>query len=212
MIKGILFDFDGTLINTNELIFNSYKEAFKRVLNRDISREEILTLYGRPLYSSFAVYGDAQDELYRVYREFNEARHDFLAKPFDGVISGVKKIIEKGYLVGIVTSKRLELVKRGIKILTLCDEFDVIVTPDDTKKEKPDPEPVLCGCEKLGLLPSEVIYVGDSEFDMASGRSAGCEICAVNYTVTPHERLLDFNPDYFIDSITNLAEILEDIR
>ncbi len=212
MIKAILFDFDGTLINTNELIFSSYKEAFNRVLKRNITQEEILSLYGRPLYPSLEIYGNAQDELYKVYREFNEARHDTLAKPFDGVISGVKKIIEKGYLVGIVTSKRLELVKRGIKILTLCDEFDVIVTPDDTKKSKPDPEPVLCGCEKLGVLPSEVIYVGDSEFDMASGRSAGTEICAVNYTITPHERLMKFNPEYFVDSIDELAEILEDIR
>ena len=212
MIKAVLFDFDGTLINTNELIFNSYKEAFKKVLKRDIFQEEILTLYGRPLYASFEKYGDAQDELYRVYREFNESRHDDLAKPFDGAVCGVDNIIAKGYKVGIVTSKRIALVERGINIMGLNGRFDVIITPDDTKKAKPDPEPVLCGCKRLGVLPSETIYVGDSEFDMCSGRSAGTQICAVNYTITPIERLMEFNPEYFVDSIDELSGKLEDIR
>ncbi len=212
MIKAVLFDFDGTLINTNQLIFDSYQEAFKRVLKRDITQEEILNLYGKPLYSSLEIYGDAREELYRIYREFNESRHDSLAKAFDGAVSGVNKLVEKGYLVGIVTSKRLRLVERGINIMGLGGKFNVIITPDDTEKAKPDPEPVLCGCEKLGILPSEAIYVGDSEFDLAAGRAAGTQICAVNYSITPVEKLNEFNPEYFINSIYELAERLEALR
>lgn len=214
MIKAVLFDFDGTLINTNDLIYQSYDYAFKTVLGRNVEMREFLNLYGRPLYSSLMEYGECGEELYRVYREFNETRHDSLAKPFDGVYDGVKEITEKGYVTGIVTSKRLELVNWGLKILKLSaqNDFSVIITPEDTKKGKPDPEPILCACKKLNISPSEVIYVGDSEFDLEAGRAAGSRICAVEYSLTPRETLQKYKPDYFIGSIKELADMLGDIK
>jgi pyrophosphatase PpaX len=95
MKKAVLFDFDGTLINTNELIFSSYKVAFKTVLNREIEMEEMLNLYGRPLHASLMEYGEACERLCQVYREFNLENHDKLAKPFDGALTGVKKYVKK---------------------------------------------------------------------------------------------------------------------
>ncbi len=211
MIKAVLFDFDGTLIDTNELIFKSYRKAFKEVLNRDIDDEEILKLYGRPLYGSLMEYGEPGEMLYKVYREFNEVQHDLLVKSFDGVYEGVKEIWDKGYKTGIVTSKRMHLVKRGLDLIGIADFFDVIITPDDTKKGKPDPEPVLLGCKKLGVLPSETIYVGDSVFDMQAAKAAGTQLCAVKYTLTNHQNLLEFKPEFFVDSIAELAKELRGI-
>lgn len=208
MIKAVLFDFDGTLINTNDLIFSSYQVAFKSVLNREIGMDEMLKLYGRPLYSSLAEYGEKRERLYEVYREFNAENHDRLAKPFDGAYEGVKKMKDNGYLVGIVTSKRLHMVEKGIKLLGMDGMFDVIITPDDTEKSKPDPEPVLCGCERLGVLPQETIYVGDSIFDMEAGQRANVKLCAVKYSLTPPQQLLAFKPDYFVDTIDELADFL----
>ena len=208
MIKAVLFDFDGTLIDTNELIFKSYRKAFKEVLNRDIDNEEILRLYGRPLYGSLMEYGEPGEMLYKVYREFNETQHDNLAKPFDGVYEGVQKISDKGYKMGIVTSKRMHLVKRGLDLIGIAKFFDVIITPDDTQKGKPDPEPILLGCEKLGVLPEETIYVGDSVFDMQAAKAAGTQLCAVKYTLTSHQNLLGFKPEFFVDSIAELAKEL----
>jgi len=208
MIKAILFDFDGTLIDTNNLIFQSYRTAFKQVLNRDISDEEILTLYGRPLYASLMEYGEPGERLYNAYREFNETRHDKLVKGFDGAADGVRIIKEMGFKTGIVTAKRLHMVKRGLVIMGLEDAFDVIITPDDTQKSKPDPEPVLCGCKKLNVLPSETVYVGDSIFDMEAGKSAGTLLCAVKYTLTPVEKMSAFNPRFFVDSMIELADLL----
>ncbi len=208
MIRAVLFDFDGTLIDTNELIFKSYRKAFKKVLNRDIDDEEILKLYGRPLYGSLMEYGEPGEMLYKVYREFNETQHDNLAKPFDGVCEGVQKISDKGYKMGIVTSKRMHLVKRGLDLIGIADFFDVIITPDDTQKGKPDPEPILLGCEKLDVLPEETIYVGDSVFDMQAAKSAGTQLCAVKYTLTNHQNILEFKPEFFVDSIAELAKEL----
>ncbi len=187
MIKVILFDFDGTLINTNDLIFKSYEVAFQEVFNRKIEMEEILTLYGKPLYPSLMKYGEEGERLYQIYREYNEIHHDELVKTFPGVYEGIKALAKNGYKLGIVTSKRIHLVKRGLDILGLFDMFEVIVTPDETKETKPHPEPIFFGCEKLGVEPQNAMYVGDSVFDMQAGQAAGTELCAVKYSVTPKE-------------------------
>ena len=208
MITGILFDFDGTLINTNDLIFKSYEVAFQEVFNRKIEMEEILTLYGRPLYPSLKQYGEEGERLYKIYRQFNETHHDELVKNFPGVYEGIKKFNRGGYKLGIVTSKRLHLVKRGLDILGLSDVFEVIITPDNTKETKPHPEPILLGCEKLGVSPKNSIYVGDSVFDMQAGQAAGTELCAVKYSVTPKDDLLKFNPMFFVNTIDELANLL----
>lgn len=209
MIKAVLFDFDGTLIDTNELIFESYRIAFRTVLNREIDMDEILTLYGKPLFPSLIQYGEAGRRLYDVYREFNEKNHDFIAKPFDGVYDGVKLLRDNGFTIGIVTSKRLHLVRRGIeKILNMDGMFDIIVTPDDTQKTKPDPEPILYACEKLNISPNETVYVGDSVFDMQAGAAAGAKLCAVKYSVTNPKQLLKFKPEYYVKSIDEFAKKL----
>ncbi|MBQ9757828.1 MAG: pyrophosphatase PpaX [Clostridia bacterium] len=211
MIKAVLFDFDGTLIDTNELIFKSYRTAFRKVLNREIDDEEILKLYGRPLRGSLMEYGEPGEMLYTVYREFNEAQHDLLAKPFEGVQEGLEEINKKGYKMGIVTSKRMPLVERGLELLGISAFFDVVITLEDTSKGKPDPEPLLLGCTKLSVLPEEAIYVGDSIFDMEAAKNADCKLCAVKYTLTDHKKILSYNPDFFVETIKELADYLEEV-
>lgn len=207
MIKAILFDFDGTLMNTNELIFASYGYAFRTVLGRDVTQKEIHDMYGKPLYTSLAVYGEYQDELYRVYREYNESNHDRLVKFFDGAAEGVKKLHENGYKLAVVTSKREVTLKRGIKLLGLESCFDVLITPADTDKHKPDPEPILLACKKLGVTADESVMVGDSIFDLQCGRAAGTKLAAVTYSTT-FNALLDYNPEYTPDTIDIFADMI----
>lgn len=209
MKKAVLFDFDGTLINTNDLIFESYRIAFRTVLKREPTTEEMLKFYGRPLRASMMEYTDAAERLCDVYRKFNDENHDKMVMEFPGVREGVVELKKKGYSLGIVTSKRLHMVERGLKIIKLDGFFDTIVTPDDTQKAKPEPEPVLCGCSKLGVIPKDAIYVGDSVFDMESAKRAGTKLCAVEYSLTPKSQLLTFSPEFFVDSIKTLAEKLE---
>lgn len=209
MKKAILFDFDGTLINTNDLIFEAYKIAFKTVLNREPKTEEMLKFYGRPLRASMMEYGGAAERLCDVYRKFNDENHDKMVKGFLGAREGVEELKKKGYKLGIVTSKRLHMVERGLKIIKMDGLFDTIVTPDDTQKAKPDPEPVLCGCSRLGVSPEDTVYVGDSVFDMESGRRAGTKLCAVTYSLTPQDQLLAFSPEFVVDNIKVLADKME---
>ena len=207
--EAVLFDFDGTLINTNDLCFDSYRYAFRRVLNREIEMPEILNLFGRPLDISLGDYGDAQEALCREYRKFNETNHNKLVKRFDGAEEGVRMIYEQGFKTAIVTSKRVHMCREGLKWLGIEDCIDVLVTPEDTSKHKPDPAPILLACERLGVKPSRALMVGDSIFDMAAGKAAGTGLCAVKYSVTPHEKLEEMGLDYFVESLVELAELLK---
>lgn len=211
MIKTVLFDFDGTVINTNELIIKSYEYAFKKVLKKKISMDEILSLFGRPLLISLQEeYGDEVGEkLYYAFREFNESRHDEIAKPFEGATEAIIKIKEYGYKVGIVTSKRAEMLYRGLKLLNLTGVFDVLVAAEDTKEHKPSPEPIIFACRKLGVSESETLYVGDSVFDILCGKTAGTKTCGVKYSLTEPDRLYDAGMDIFVEDIPSLERMLK---
>ena len=206
MMKAILFDFDGTVIDTNTLIIESYKYAFKTVMNRDVSLEEILGLFGRPLQISLNEdYGEYGDELCRKFREFNESRHDEIAKPFPGVPDGIIAIKNAGYKIGIVTSKRRTMLERGIKLIGLENYFDVLIATEDTERHKPDPQPVLTACERLCVAPDDALYVGDSVFDILCGKNAGMKTCGVKYTLTEPEKLFEAGMDYFVEDMWELA-------
>ncbi len=210
MIKAILFDFDGTLINTNDLIYMSHNYAFGKLYGRDITKDEFLKLYGRPLLESLTdYYGSDGAELLEFYREFNEKNHDLYVKSFDGVEEGIKKLKNDGFLLGIVTSKRKSTLMKGLKFLGLSDYFECLITPADSEKYKPDPEPVLVGCRKIGVFPEETVYVGDSVFDIAAGKAAGTKTCAVKYSLTPADELERLQPDYFVSSIKELAGLIK---
>ncbi len=207
MTEAVLFDFDGTVINTNELIIESYKYAFHKVLKREVSMEEILSLFGRPLILSFKEkYGEAGEALGAAFREYNESRHDEVVKAFPNALSGIDMIKKAGFKTGIVTSKRRKMLLRGLEVIGLSGVFDVLIANEDTAEHKPSPEPILAACQRLGVIPQNAIYVGDSVFDMLCGKNAGCLTCGVSYTLTEQKKLYDAGMDYFTDDILSLAK------
>ena len=208
-IKAVLFDFDGTLLNTNALVFASYNYAFNKVFGRDITEEEIHSLFGRPLYSSLADFGEEhQDALFVAYREFNGENLETMVEPFEHTTDGVRMIKALGYKTGIVTSKRMETLLSGMKKLNLENGFDIIITPEDTKKHKPDAGPLLEACRRLGILPEECLYVGDSIFDFECAKNAGAHMAGVNYSTT-REALLTYDPLFMVDNMAELANLLK---
>ncbi|MTK13526.1 MAG: pyrophosphatase PpaX [Clostridiaceae bacterium] len=213
MIKAILFDLDGTLINTNELIIQSFKYAFNKLFNRDLPREEIVKTFGEPLRDSMAKYdADKADLMVSTFRVYNEGNHDDIATIFEGVKEGIESLSNAGIKLGVVTSKRRPMAERGLKLINIYDYMDVIVTPEDTKNHKPLGDPALKACELLGVLPQETIMVGDSHNDILCGRNAGCRTCLVKYTALSLEELMEYNPDYVIDSIEDLEKIYKDLN
>ncbi|WP_160677829.1 pyrophosphatase PpaX [Clostridium sp. C8-1-8] len=213
MIKAVLFDLDGTLLDTNELIINSFKYTFKSMLNIDVSDEEITKNFGSPLYVSFKNYTeDRIEEMIKVYRDYNEERHDTMCYAFDGVEILLSSLKQMGIKLGIVTSKRRSLAEKGLKIAGIYDYLDIIITPEDTENHKPHGEPALKACKELGISTKEAIMVGDSHFDIMCGKNAGCYTCGVEYTALPITYLKEQNPDYFVKRPEELVDVVKNIN
>lgn len=208
MIKAILFDLDGTLINTNELVISSFQYTLKKYLNKELTREEIVKTFGEPLKDALAKFdADNVDSLIKIYREYSEAKHDILSSKFEGVEEGLKTLKNMGIKLAIVTSKGRELAERGLKLINIYDYMEVIVTPKDTEKHKPLGDPAAKACELLKVSPEDAIMVGDSHNDILCGRNAGCSTCLVKYSALSLKELMEYKPDYVIDSIEELQYI-----
>lgn len=211
MIKAVLFDLDGTLLDTNELIYKSFYYTFKEGLNLELSKDEITSMFGQPLQDSFKDYAKEEeiDNLIKMYREYNESLHDNMCDAFLGVNELLNELKRRNIKIGIVTSKRDILARRGMEIANIIDYMDVIVTPECTDKHKPNREPAIYACNKLDIEPKEAIMVGDSHFDLMCGKDAGCKTCGVKYTVLDIKRLEEVNPDYFIDEPMDLLNFIK---
>jgi len=211
MIKAILFDLDGTLIDTNELIYKSFCYAFKEVLHKELPKEEIKGLYGKPLKDSFANYvGDKKtiENLIVAHRSYNDLHHDNMCKPFDGVVELLTKLKEKNIKCGVVTSKRKNVAIHGMTLGGIIDFMDIIISPEDTKRHKPEGEPALKACELLGIKPKETIMVGDSPYDLLCGKNAGCLTCGVEYTVININELLKVKPTYMVENPLDIIKLI----
>ena len=213
MIKAILFDLDGTLIDTNELIVQSFQHAFRQHLNKEISREEVIKTFGEPLRGAMIKYDEENvDQMLSIFRKYNEKNHDELAKECEGVVEGIKLLKENGYKIALVTSKRRKMSERGLKLINVYKYMDVIITPEDTEKHKPLGDPALKACELLNIKPCETIMVGDSHNDILCGKAAGCYTCLVSYTALPLEEMMGYGPDFIIDNLEELLGICKNIN
>jgi pyrophosphatase PpaX len=209
MIKAVLFDLDGTLIDTNELVIKCFKFVYKKHLNLEVSTEDICKYFGEPLLKTFQRYDEKNAmELTEYYKEYNSRIHDEMAKSFEGAKETLLSLKAKGIKVGVVTSKRREMTVRGLSLISTEDIVDVLITPEDTNKHKPDPEPILKACERLKLSSKEVLYVGDTSFDIKSSMSAGASSCLVKYTRLPLEELMELKPNYTIDRLMDIIDIV----
>lgn len=203
----VLFDLDGTLIDTNHLIVTSFQHTLKEKLGLEVSEAAIYKHFGEPLPTTMARYSpDLAEELTDFYRVFNLANHDALVRNFEGVREMLADLRAAGVKLGVVTSKRRDLALRGMQVCGLQDCFDTVVGMDETEKHKPEPEPVFLALERLGARPgAHVLMVGDSRFDVECGRNAGVRTAAVGWTVQDRSGLA---PDYWVESPADLTELV----
>ncbi|MFR1314889.1 MAG: pyrophosphatase PpaX [Clostridium perfringens] len=213
MIKAVLFDLDGTLINTNDLILKSFKHTFKTILDLEPTEEEITMNYGRPLQEIFKSYDENRiEEMINCYRKINLELHDDECKEFADVDLMLQTLKNKGIKIGIVTSKKSDMAERGAKLMGIFKYFDTFITPEVTIKHKPEGEPVLKACENLGVSPSEALMVGDSPYDILAGKNAGAKTCGVKYTALPLEKLGESEPDFYVDKPLEILDLVEKLN
>jgi pyrophosphatase PpaX len=212
-ITTLLFDLDGTLINTNDLIVASFTETLNHYYPGRYQREDILPFMGPPLYDSFySIDPERVDEMVARYRKHNLEHHDSLVTEFKGVYETIRTLKENGYKLAIVSTKKRDGIEKGLRLTKLDEFFQVVIGLDDVEKAKPDPEPVLKALDLIGSVPEEAIMVGDNHHDILAGQNAGTKTAAVAWSLKGREYLAQFNPDYMLETMPDLLTILEGIR
>ncbi|WP_163970518.1 pyrophosphatase PpaX [Oceanobacillus halotolerans] len=207
-IRTILFDLDGTLIDTNDLIMASFRHTFQRH-NMPFTTEDIIEFNGPPLQETFRkIDPNRVDELIATYREHNFAHHDNYVKPFPHVVDTVKQLKKQNLRLGVVTTKLQKTAKMGISITGMDGLFETMITTDDVTNTKPHPEPVLKAMEHLNADPSSTLMIGDNHHDIEAGHNAGILTAGVVWSQKGAERLKQYNPTYMIDDIRDLFKIV----
>lgn len=204
----VLFDLDGTVVDTVELIVESFRHATRTVLGRDLPDEHILAGVGRPLRAQMErLSREHAGELYDVYREYNHRRHDELIRGYEGIEEVLGELRAAGRRLGLVTSKSRDTTDMAFRALGLAGRFDAVVTAGDTAEHKPSPEPLLLCLEMLGAGGTRAIYVGDSPFDVQAGAAAGMATAAVAWGVFGREALLAARPDFWVERPLELVAL-----
>ena len=210
-MKAALFDFDGTLVDTTDLIYQSMRHAAGEVLGREVSREVLMANVGQPLPRQMELLSAEHAEaLLNSYRLHNEENHDALIKEFPGVEEALARLRWAGVKVAVVTSKRRFSVDMALKTFPgLGEVVDRWVTMEDTNEHKPRPEPLHKGLELLGNVPrEEATYVGDSPFDVAAAKAARVKSVAVSWGAFSEEALRAAGPDHLVPDLDAAVDVL----
>jgi pyrophosphatase PpaX len=206
----VLFDFDGTVIDSGAIILASMRHATQTVLGREVEDEILMAAVGGAgLNEQMRLLDDTRvDELVRVYRAHNEPLHSGLAccAGMEDVLATLK---EEGRRLGIVTAKRRQTVALAFEHVPIEHLFDVVVGSDDTDRHKPDPDPILYALDQLGAPAGDAVYVGDSPFDIRSAKVAGVYAVAVTWGgIHSQERLAAEQPDAVVHTAEELLAAL----
>src|SRR5690625_714201 len=206
-IETVLFDMDGTLIDTNELIHKSFEYTLG-YYGYTFTHEEILQFNGPPLIATFTnLNPDLAEEMVETYREHNLEHHNDYVKLFPNVKETLEILQQQGKKMGIVSAKMRPGVELGLEITGIENFFDTIVSVDDVENPKPHPEPVLKAMKNIGGKLETSIKVGDNYHDIESGKNAGMKTVAVSWSLKGEEYLQKFNPTYMIDDMRDLLPI-----
>jgi pyrophosphatase PpaX len=209
--RFVLFDLDGTLIDSGPIILASMQHAVRTVLDREIGYEELAaTVGGQGLVAQMTELApDRADELVEVYRVHNDPLHDTL-QAFTGMVDVLPKLRGDGRRLGIVTAKRHRTVALALdRFPWLKEQFEVVIAHEDTQRHKPDPDPVLEALHRFDAAPRDAAYVGDSPFDIEAAKSAGVFAVAVSWGgIHSDERLLAEAPDAFVHAPEELVDVV----
>lgn len=224
--RVILFDFDGTLVNTTPLILRSFRATWEKVFGFTMEDASYINTFGTLLHTALKglteqCIADGRiraiddvaakaDELLRIYREFNWAWHDELIEPFAAVTETLQELQSRGHRLGIVSSKLRLGVERGLNIFEMTKFFDVLITADDVANHKPHPEPLLRALERFDAAPHEAIYIGDSIHDIAAGQAAQMATVGAAWGPFPRTDLEALKPDYLLDEPRELLRLFRE--
>lgn len=209
--QTLLFDLDGTLIDSVGLIFASYNHTLRIHRGEERDDDYWLTKLGTPLRTQLAEFsGDPVEveAMATTYREHNHGLHDELVRAYDGVVELIKELELRGNRLGLVTSKSRLGARKGLDLIGLNDCFETLICLEDVNEHKPHPAPVLAALERLSVEPERAIYIGDSPHDLISGRAAGTATAAVGWGPFPRADLDRCEPTHWLEQPSDLLHLI----
>ena len=206
---GIIFDIDGTLTSTNELIFASFNYIAEKYLHKQFTDEEISAMFGPTEDVILKQWcPDNYEEARKDYYNFYEQNHS-MAALYPGIIEILDILKKRKVLISIYTGKGREASIITLKKLRIYDYFDLIITGDEVKEHKPSPEGITLFLEKFNLPKDKVLMVGDAPADHKASRAAGVKVASVIWDAYAKKAVIKLSPDYLFNSVIELKEFLQ---
>lgn len=209
-IQGVLFDADGTLIDTHDIILSSMRYTINDVLGKNATDAELMAGVGTPLYDQMLDFAEGDvalaQRLVQTYRDHNDTVHDTGIRAFGDAVDALGRLAAAGIPLGVVTSKRHAMAARGLRLCGVEDFFEVLIGSDDFPEHKPAPGPILHACRLMKLDSLNCVYVGDSPFDIQAGNAAGCRTVAALWGMFSPAVLRRENPTISRDSLSQTAK------
>lgn len=213
-LPAVLFDLDGTLIDTIELILSSARHAFEGWPRATPTDDEWVRGIGTPLVTQLRPFAETEEEVALLldrYRAYQHVHHDSLTRCYDHVPAEVARLSGRGHPLAVVTSKASAIANRSLAHVGLDRFFDAVIGYDDTERHKPHPEPILAGLGRLGVSSSRAVYVGDSPHDIHAGNAAGVVTIAATWGPFSRETLAEAGPNHFIECMADLPGVLAQV-
>ena len=205
----ILFDLDGTLLNTRELINRTFIHTFEHFRpEKVLTDEELDSFFGPSLRQTFSKYSEDEaeiQEMIQYYREYNVSILDEIVTAFPGAKALIRTLANKGYKLGVVSSKKADLVEHGLELFGMLEKMRIVIGEDDVEHPKPDPEGILRAMEVLHS--KKALYVGDGVGDILAGKNAGIDTIGVLYS-DRKEQIIAAEPTYTIQNLNEILSIL----
>lgn len=206
---GVIFDIDGTLTSTNELIFSTFNHITKKYLNKSMTNEEVVSLFG-PTEDKIIEdwFGEDAEKVKRDYYSFYKDNHA-MASLYSGIKELLQFLKEKNILLSIYTGKGREASLITLKKLEIYDFFDLIITGSDVKEHKPSPEGIEIFLDKYSLDKEKVLMIGDAPADIKAARAAGVQVASAVWDSYACEKVLSMESDYVFHTVADLKSFFE---
>jgi pyrophosphatase PpaX len=212
---AVLFDLDGTLIDSIGLLLASVKHTFSGREGRAPTEDEWIAGIGTPLAEQLRPFVESDEDaeaLVARYRAYQRQHHDLLTPPYGGALETLEQLYTWGHPMGVVTSKSNEMMERGLRHTGMDVYMKTMIGCDSCTIHKPDPFPVQMAMNELGYEPHETVFVGDSPHDIASGNGAGVTTIAALWGPFTKSQLAPYKPTLYLDRITDLPRAVQRIQ
>ena len=215
-IDTILFDFDGTVMDTTDVIVNSWQHTFKILEGKERPLKDIYPTFGEPLSTTMGKFfpDHPVEESIKIYRSYQYDNFGHMIKVFPGMKELLIDLQKDGYTLALVTSRLLGTTMQGLNAYDLNQYFDTVLTCEDTDKHKPDPAPINITLERLNKKPENSIMIGDTMFDILCAKNAHVKSILVDWSVSvsEEERNGENAPNYIIKDPMEIKDILKQLN